>query len=246
MPVIANDVQGRPQAYRRLSTPGPAVDRWDDDYLPPLDLSGVLQPPQLSMPLRPLPVQSEGLSLSLPSTKELSSQLVDYAASKRIADEQAKRDEALWGKQTQATSQAVANYYGPQKGGISAYGWNGATGVKGTRGSARYGLQQEFWTALGRANAAMKAAGLGTFGITDGWRSYDSQVSLKKRKPNLAASPGKSIHGLGYAVDISATRRQKEWLNKHGREFGIYAPIFGKEDWHFQLLPSLATPSWSR
>jgi len=92
----------------------------------------------------------------------------------------------------------------------------------------------------------MKAAGLGTFSITDGFRSYAAQVDVKRRKPNLAATPGRSIHGLGLAADIKATRAQKEWLHKNGARFGLYAPIFKKEDWHFQLLPSYWNGAWGK
>lgn len=141
-----------------------------------------------------------------------------------------------------AGGQAVA----VKGGGISAYGYKGATGVAGTKGSAPYGFQPEMWDALQKANAAMKAAGLGTFKITDGWRSYEAQVDVKRRKPKLAATPGRSIHGLGLAADISASRAQKEWLAKNGPRYGIYAPIFNKEDWHFQLMPSLYTRGWGR
>jgi hypothetical protein len=38
--------------------------------------------------------------------------------------------------------------------------------------------------------------------VTDGYRSYAEQVVVKLASPKLAASPGKSQHGLGLAVDL--------------------------------------------
>ncbi|WP_220085236.1 M15 family metallopeptidase, partial [Burkholderia multivorans] len=38
--------------------------------------------------------------------------------------------------------------------------------------------------------------------ITDGYRDYDEQVATKKKKGNLAATPGTSKHGWGLALDL--------------------------------------------
>lgn len=220
-------------ASPRLSTPGPVdVPRWTDDDadrdVALNTLAGMLagSPAQSAAPK---PVVGAGLGLpSLGLGFDRSAPVVAAARPQPQVDPTVNQGGG-----------AVKS-----GGGITAYGYKGVTGLAQHRGTGQYGLQPEMADALARANAAMKAAGLGTFSITDGFRSYDAQVDVKRRKPGLAASPGRSIHGLGYAVDIGASRAQKEWLNKNGARFGLYAPIFGKEDWHFQLLPSLAQKRW--
>lgn len=126
----------------------------------------------------------------------------------------------------------------PQKGvylgSPGAYGVKGTTGLPEQKGSAPYGLQQDFWERLVRANAAMKSAGLGTFGISDGWRSYDAQVAARRNKGKLAATPGRSVHGIGYAVDIAASAQQKAWLKKNAARLGLWN--LPHESWHYQML----------
>ena len=93
---------------------------------------------------------------------------------------------------------------------------------------------------LGAANAAMKASGLGTFTITDGWRSYAAQVEAKRKKGRLAATPGRSVHGIGMAADLGLTRRQFEWLKENGARFGLQN--LPSESWHWQFSASAPEP----
>lgn len=120
--------------------------------------------------------------------------------------------------------------------GLSAYGFSGNSGGAGTKGTAKYGFQPQMWSALQAANSAMAKAGLGTFSITDGWRSYEAQVDLKKRKPTLAAKPGTSVHGLGLAADLGLTDKQFKWLKQNGAKYGLVN--LPSESWHWQLAPS--------
>lgn len=121
--------------------------------------------------------------------------------------------------------------------GLSAYGYSGTTGVKGTKGSSPYGFQAPMWQSLQSAFAAMKAAGIGVPGITDGWRSYQAQVDVKRRKGGLAATPGRSIHGLGLAADLDLTGAQFNWLKKNGQKYGLVN--LPSESWHWQMAPSM-------
>lgn len=121
--------------------------------------------------------------------------------------------------------------------GLSAYGFKGTSGTAGTRGSAKYGFTPQMWDALQQANTALAKAGLGTFGITDGWRSLSAQVDLKKRKPTLAATPGRSVHGIGLAADLNLTSKQQKWLEANGAKYGLAR--LPSEAWHWQLLPSV-------
>jgi hypothetical protein len=84
--------------------------------------------------------------------------------------------------------------------------------------------------------------------LAEGYRDLARQQYLwdgyQAGKPgfNLAAEPGKSIHGFGRAVDFSGGvasygTTQKNWMNAHGPAFG-WQPRgdgFGQpEPWHFE------------
>jgi hypothetical protein len=98
---------------------------------------------------------------------------------------------------------------------------------------------------------AAKAQGI-NLGITDSYRTYSEQVDLKRRKPNLAATPGTSKHGIGLAFDLTGTNGTSkevayQWLAKNAPAMGWanfvggYEPdTRGKgntqlEPWHWQI-----------
>lgn len=107
-----------------------------------------------------------------------------------------------------------------------------------------------------RADAAVSLAKLSfayreQFGtdlvITDAYRSYASQVSLRARKPGLAARPGTSEHGWGLAVDLGGgVERAGEyywWLRENGPAYGWDNPEWARkggsgayEPWHFEFV----------
>ena len=80
-----------------------------------------------------------------------------------------------------------------------------------------------------RADAAaafnnMSAAYAGTFGapicVTDSYRPLSVQILLKRQKPGLAATPGRSNHGMARAVDLcggiqSFGSAQHVWMQKN-------------------------------
>lgn len=241
MAMIVND-KGRfsttvPQTGS-VSTPEPVdVPRWESDVP---DLPALIQGSFTQEKVSPPPLSQLGLSLGSKPTLSLDT-IMPSLRSARVdewRDAFAPVPKYQAGNAAQLT-QAIKNLGSSLPGGVNAYGYKGVTGLAGLKGKSPFGFQTPMWNALSAANAAMKAAGLGTFGITDGFRSYDQQVALKKKKPDLAATPGKSIHGLGLAADLKLTAKQAEWLRKNGEKFGIYAPIFEKESWHWQLLPTL-------
>lgn len=79
-------------------------------------------------------------------------------------------------------------------------------------------------------------------GVTDSYRSFASQVRLKKDKPGLAATPGRSNHGWGLAFDLSDAGRglttssaAYKFLKTNGPKFGIYGPLAKPyEIWHWE------------
>lgn len=239
MPLIANDLsyalrdkEAADRAYRRLSLPQGGEDRWPDEGPDLSFLFGDIPAQTLFKPATTTSLSLPKLSLGLPRSSEWGT---EYAPQPEYVESNAS-------EMSKQVAQTAKGYSGGS--GISAYGYKGITGLPNLKGPAQFGFQTPMWEALGRANAAMKAAGLGTFGITDGWRSYEQQVALEKKKPGLAATPGQSIHGLGLAADLKATGAQKEWLRKNAQSFGLYFPFYDKEDWHIQLLPNLWTGGW--
>lgn len=95
-------------------------------------------------------------------------------------------------------------------------------------------LRAAFLTALG--------SGLG---VTDGYRSFFDQVVVKAKKPLLAATPGKSNHGLGTALDLGSGvntfgSREHLWMRANAPAFGWFHPLWARqggskpEAWHWE------------
>lgn len=69
--------------------------------------------------------------------------------------------------------------------------------------------------------------------INDGWRSYEEQARIFKKKPHLAAEPGKSIHEFGMAFDVDqAVAKELEEMGLF-RKYGFTRPV-GGEKWHVE------------
>lgn len=75
--------------------------------------------------------------------------------------------------------------------------------------------------------------------ITDSYRDLETQkkIAVKKglySKGGRAASPGKSNHGWGSAVDLKVTRGSKEhqWLQNNAARFGF--STISREPWHWE------------
>jgi hypothetical protein len=76
-------------------------------------------------------------------------------------------------------------------------------------------------------------------GITDSYRTYAAQVDVKARKPNLAATPGKSNHGWGLAFDMNFGSNMNspgfKWMQQHAAEYGFKGPLQKPfEPWHWE------------
>lgn len=103
--------------------------------------------------------------------------------------------------------------------------------------------------AAARALNALAIAYQAEFGselcITDTYRSYEQQVSVKRRKGRWAATPGTSQHGLGLATDLCGGienfgTRQHRWMKTHAPIFGFFHPEWAgasgslPEPWHWE------------
>ena len=78
-------------------------------------------------------------------------------------------------------------------------------------------------------------------GITDSYRSYESQVDVAERKGlysqgGLAAKPGTSEHGWGMAVDLKLDAAGQSWMRAHGGEYG-FVENTPRESWHWAFRP---------
>lgn len=83
---------------------------------------------------------------------------------------------------------------------------------------------------------AAKADGV-TIGITDSYRTYESQVDLAERKGlysegGLAAKPGTSDHGWGMSVDLKLDGPALAWMRANGAAHGFVEDV-PREPWHW-------------
>lgn len=85
-----------------------------------------------------------------------------------------------------------------------------------------------------RADAARDGV---TIGITDSYRSYESQVDVAARKGlysqgGLAAVPGTSDHGWGMAVDLDLDSAAQSWMRQNAGRYGFVEDT-PREPWHW-------------
>lgn len=100
-------------------------------------------------------------------------------------------------------------------------------------------LNSEAAVAYLKMVAAAKAAGV-EWGITDSYRTLESQKDLAKRKGlyskgGLAAQPGTSNHGWGSALDLNfkvGKGNALEWLKKNAATYGF--TNIPREPWHWE------------
>lgn len=83
---------------------------------------------------------------------------------------------------------------------------------------------------------AAKADGV-DIGITDSYRSYESQVDVAERKGlysegGLAAKPGTSDHGWGMSVDLRLDGPALAWMRANGASHGFVEDV-PREPWHW-------------
>ncbi|WAL41277.1 D-alanyl-D-alanine carboxypeptidase family protein [Brevibacterium sp. BRM-1] len=82
--------------------------------------------------------------------------------------------------------------------------------------------------------------------VTDAYRDYATQVILKARKGRMAATPGRSNHGWGLAVDLgggisSFGSAEHAWMRANAPRFGWIHPAWARQDgslpepWHWEF-----------
>uniref|UniRef100_UPI00084941B7 M15 family metallopeptidase n=1 Tax=Cellulosimicrobium cellulans TaxID=1710 RepID=UPI00084941B7 len=82
--------------------------------------------------------------------------------------------------------------------------------------------------------------------VTDSYRSFDEQVSMKASRGYFAAVPGTSNHGWGLALDLGGGIQdygtaQYEWMRANAPAFGFDNPEWARaggsknEPWHWEF-----------
>lgn len=92
------------------------------------------------------------------------------------------------------------------------------------------------------------------FFVSGTYRSYEEQVKVKAAKPTLAATPGRSIHGWGRAMDIGVVEDGKQraitydsptyqWMLNNAPKYGWVNPPWAvqggsskPEPWHWEYV----------
>src|SRR5690606_9086846 len=90
------------------------------------------------------------------------------------------------------------------------------------------GTSHTLWEPAARSFEAMQSAAAAegvTIGITDSYRTYETQVDLVGRKGlysqgGLAATPGTSMHGWGVALDLKLDSSAQAWMRQNAGRFG--------------------------
>ena len=107
------------------------------------------------------------------------------------------------------------------------------------------GSSHSLWEPAARSFEAMRSAAAAegvTIGITDSYRTYETQVDLVRRKGlysqgGRAAQPGTSMHGWGVAMDLRLDSTAQAWMRQNGGRFG-YVENVPREPWHWQYVPT--------
>lgn len=99
--------------------------------------------------------------------------------------------------------------------------------------------------AFDKMSSAFQAAFGTSICVTDSYRDYQTQVRVFQTKPTLAATPGRSNHGWGRAVDLCGGVQNYgtppyQWLKLHAVEYGYVHPNWAEPDgsrpepWHWE------------
>jgi uncharacterized protein YraI len=114
------------------------------------------------------------------------------------------------------------------------------------RGEPGESLRPRAAAAFGALSLAFQEANGEPLCVTDSYRSYDEQVAVKTSRGKWAATPGRSEHGLGRAVDLCGGvdrfgTTAHRWMQTNARRFGWVHPSWAQADgslpepWHWEF-----------
>jgi zinc D-Ala-D-Ala carboxypeptidase len=106
-------------------------------------------------------------------------------------------------------------------------------------------LDPAFLRALREAATAAAKDGV-VFTVNSGWRTPRYQVQLLRdavvkygsaeEAARWVATPERSVHVQGHAIDIGRANGAQAWLTEHGGGYGLFQ-IYVNEPWHYELRP---------
>ncbi|WP_249382850.1 D-alanyl-D-alanine carboxypeptidase family protein [Actinotalea sp. K2] len=111
-----------------------------------------------------------------------------------------------------------------------------------------HSLRGDAAVAISELNLGYRAAFGRDLCLTDSYRTLASQRRLASTKPGLAATPGRSNHGWGLAVDLCGSEHRTtatwNWLNENAPVYGWDNPNWARrggsgpyEPWHWEYVP---------
>lgn len=108
-------------------------------------------------------------------------------------------------------------------------------------GVGEFRLSSDAAASFRQMHADAQAAGI-TIGVNDAYRTYDEQVDLAARKGlysqgGLAATPGKSNHGWGLAIDLELDGQAQAWMRENAHKYGFVEDV-PREPWHWTYRPA--------
>ncbi|WP_143762119.1 D-alanyl-D-alanine carboxypeptidase family protein [Isoptericola variabilis] len=116
-------------------------------------------------------------------------------------------------------------------------------------------LRPDAAVALSALNEAFRARFGRNLCLVDSYRSLASQYSVKASRGYLAATPGRSMHGWGLAIDLCSKETGNaevyRWLWENGPAYGWENPPWAQrggsgkyEPWHFEYRPGVEEVSY--
>jgi len=117
---------------------------------------------------------------------------------------------------------------------------NGNIPTSALRRSSGALLRSDASQAFDQMNAAYRSQFGRDISVTDSYRNYAQQVALKKTKGKIAATPGRSNHGKGLALDLggginSNGTAQHSWVEANAGKYGFNKPM-SYEPWHWEFI----------
>lgn len=114
------------------------------------------------------------------------------------------------------------------------------------RGEPGESLRPRAAAAFNALSAAFEKANGRPLCVTDSYRSYDEQVAVKASRGKWAATPGRSEHGLGHALDLCGGVERfgttaHRWMQANAPRFGWVHPSWAEADgslpepWHWEF-----------
>ncbi|MCL2454694.1 MAG: M15 family metallopeptidase [Micrococcales bacterium] len=170
----------------------------------------------------------------MPASLQASGALVDRDL--ETASRNLSRAERLPGCDGRPPSRSAANGQVPTSDLCTL--WDGRTQVRADFAVALAELNQEYSARFGADLC-----------LTSGYRTLAEQRAVRALRGHMAATPGKSNHGLGLAVDFCTdqlTTARYNWLRANGPRFGVDNPPWARpggskpERWHWEFTAAVA------